>query len=408
MGDRPRITVLRVVLALYTGAAIFVFAGFALHRGATAVIGPYTPGYLVFLLGLLVLLLAPATILALLLRVDGRRVGGWALRGGVLLLAIYGFGEVLHASVRRHTFDPFVQFPGTRFDSIARERDAASVRVVAIGGSTTRNYFLPPEHRYPSILEDLLNENEDSRRFQVLNAGMDWWTTKHSHINYVTYLRGWNPDVAVVMHAINDLYRSFSPPRFAIGDYDPQWTHFYGPAIRGARPRTWVGSILNGPVAWELNRRWYAQLRFREQDYDLAEFRSLPEFEASLRSLVRTLRADGVEVILVTQPSLYNADMNRHERALLWFPSTFCLRPDGLWRRPVPGAPAMARAMEAYNEVIIRVASDEGVQVVDAARSVPRTVAYFADDVHYTEQGSAALAATVAPAVLTVAERTEK
>ena len=41
--------------------------------------------------------------------------------------------------------------------------------------------------------------------YAFVYAGMDWYTTKHSLINYVTYYRDWQPDVVVVMHAINDL-----------------------------------------------------------------------------------------------------------------------------------------------------------------------------------------------------------
>ena len=46
---------------------------------------------------------------------------------------------------------------------------------------------------------------------------MDWYTTKHSLINYVTNLRDAELDLIVVMHAVNDLYRSFFPPDFTIG-----------------------------------------------------------------------------------------------------------------------------------------------------------------------------------------------
>jgi lysophospholipase L1-like esterase len=387
-----------VLLALYGVVAAFVFTGFAMHRGAVAVIGPYTPAYLVFLVLVLAAVVAPPLIGWAAFRALGARnaamAGGWV---AVVLLAGWVVAEVAYSSFREHRFDPFVQFPGTRFDSIPVEREPGVIRVVAIGGSTTRNYVLDPDRRYPHVLGTLLNENDASPGgYHVLNAGMDWWTTKHSHINYVTYLRAWEPDVAVVMHAINDLYRSFSPPRFAVGDYDPQWAHFYGPAIRGARPRSLVGATLAGTVPWEISRRWYAGWRFRPQDYDLSEYRSLPQFEASMRSLVRTLKADGVEVILVLQPSLYKEEMSRVEQARLWFPDTFCVRYAGPWWRDVPHHASMARALAAYNEVVRKVAAEEGTGLVDAAGLMPRTTEYFADDVHYTELGAAMLARAVA------------
>jgi hypothetical protein len=388
-----------VVVVLYAAAAVFFFVGFATHQSSVAVIGPYTPGYAAFLVVLAALLLIPLGLMIAAIRVLG---SGRALRfAGALALfafAAYAASEVAYATTRHHAFDPFLQFPGARFEDVEKSPTEGVVRVVTLGGSTTHNAHLPPDRRYPSVLETLLNEDEV--RFEVLNAGMDWWTTKHSHINYVTYVRAWQPDVVVVMHAINDLYRSFATPRFSMGPYDLQWSHFYGPAIRGAKPGSLVGANLNRWSVWELNRRWYGRWRYREVDYELSEFRSLPQFEFNLRSLLRSLKADGVRVILLTQPSLYKPDMSFTEKANLWFPSTFCVTPHGPWVREIPSVPAMERAMAAYNAATVRIGTDEGVEIVDLAAAVSKTMDFFGDDVHYTERGAARVAEVVARAVL--------
>jgi len=387
-----------VLAGSYLAFALLVWIGFALHRGAEPIIGPYTPGYLAFLLILAIALIAPFALLLLLERVLG---GRRAIRtmGALLLLGLLGYGlaEVAHASSRLHAFDPFLQFPGTRFDSVPLQAEAGVTRIATLGGSTTHNPHLAPEDRYPAVLEELLNRNG---RYEVLNAGMDWWTTKHSHINYVTYVRRWEPEVVVVMHAINDLYRSFHAPRFSVGEYDEQWSHFYGPAIQGARPRTLLGRALNSWNAFEFNRRWYSAWRFVEEDRAVADYRSLPDFEVSLRSLVRTLKGDGVRVILVTQPSLYKEEMSRPESARIWFPATFCVTIRNFWVRGIPSTGSMAAAMAAYNAVTLRVAEEKDVEVVDAATMIPRSLEFFGDDVHYTEQGAAALAESVARALL--------
>lgn len=391
----PRATLwIRGLAVLYVGAAAFFFIGFATHRSSVGVIGPYTPGYLAFLLVLAGGLLLPLGVLFLLSRILGAgRVIRAAAKGILLLLLFYGAAEVIHAAVRSHPFDPFLQFPGTRFEDIARTPAEGVTRIVTLGGSTTHNAHLEPELRYPAVLEDLLNEAGGS--YEILNAGMDWWTTKHSHINYVTYVRSWQPEVVVVMHAINDLYRSFSGPRFSVGDYDPQWAHFYGPAIRGAKPKTLFGATMDRWSVWEFNRRWYAAWRYQEADLGLDAYRSLPEFEVSLRSLVRTLTADGVQVVLVTQPSLYREGLGARERGNLWFPSTFCVIPEGIWARTIPSVPSMSLAMEAFNEVVRRVGEEEGTDVVDAANRMPRTLEYFGDDVHYTAAGANLLATEI-------------
>jgi hypothetical protein len=386
-----------VLSAAYALLALFIWMGFALHRGSESVIGPYTPGYLAFLLGSAMALALPLAVLLLLRQVLGDRrclrVVGMV---GAGLILCYGVAEVVHAATREHRFDPFLQFPGTRFDSVAAPPTPGVVRVATLGGSTTHNPHLPAHQRYPAVLEELLSSTGPH---EVLNAGMDWWTTKHSHINYATYVRDLDPEVVVVMHAINDLYRSFSSPRFSVGAYDPQWSHFYGPAIRGARPHTLIGRLTSSWNAWELNRRWYSKWRFVERDHELATFRSLPDFERNLRSLVRTLRADGVRILLLTQPSLYHEGLDMTERARLWFPVTFCATPVDGWRWEVPSVTSMALAMQAYNDAVIRVAAEEGAEVLDLASVVPRTLEYFGDDVHYSAAGAALIAREVARAL---------
>jgi len=398
-GDaRWRFVLLGVAAGLGSGA-LFVVLGFATHRSAVAQVGPYTVVWLAFMGAVaLLLILPPGILLALGWALGPRR----ALHSAAILtlaaVALYAVAEVVYAASRKHTFDPFLQFPGTRFDSIPRTPSEGTLRIMTLGGSTTANLHLPWEERYPAVLQERLNAAGEGAH-QVLNAGMDWWTTKHSHINYVTYLRGWRPGTVVVMHAINDLYRSCTPSRFSLGPYDPQWTHFYGPSMRGARPRTLAGSIFQSWTAWEMNRRWYAKWRFRELELGPEDFPSLVDFESSLRSLVTTLKADGVRVVVMTQPSLYRATMEVEESSRLWFAGSFCVRRTGFWGHEVPSAASMAQAMERFNLTALRVASQEGVEGVDAASALPRTLEFFADDVHYTREGASALAALAAAAI---------
>jgi len=395
--NRARL-LLRGLAVSYLAVSVFFHVGFASHRGAVGVIGPYTPGYLAFLLVLAAALAFPLALGVLLYRVAGPvrtlRIG---LRVAVGVALCYGVAEVLFASFRQHPFDPFLQFPGARFESDAGPVTTGTTRVVTLGGSTTHGGHLNQSARYPAVLENRLNEGEPS--FEVFNAGMDWWTTKHSHINYVTYVRRWEPDVAVVMHTINDMYRSFADPRWSLGEYDSQWAHFFGPAIRGVKPKTLIGATLNQWNVWELNQRWYSRWRYLEVDLDSAVFRSLPDYEWSLRSLVRTLKADSVRVVLVTEPSIYRPDLNASESARVWMVSTFFATPRGFSTRTVPSLRTMEKAMETFNDVVRRVAQQENVEVVDAAASMPKTLEYFGDDVHFTERGAAFLASLVSEAL---------
>ena len=222
-----------------------------------------------------------------------------------------------------------------------------------------------------------------------------WWTSKHSLINYVTDGRRWNADIVVVMHAINDLYRSCSPEALAIGEYNPRWTHFYGAAIKGARPPTFVESFL-APILPSMDRDWYRNQRFHELDFPLEHYQSVPDFERHLRALVGYIRSDGAQPVLMTQPTLLRAGLSREERNVLDFGRVFCSRRISAWNIEMPSPESLARAMAAYNDVTRKVAREEGVPLVDLSATVPRTLDYFVDDVHHTPEATALISREVA------------
>ena len=104
----------------------------------------------------------------------------------LLLFLIYFFGHYYHYATHRHHFDPYLQMPPTKFDSISTHKSDSTFRVLCLGGSTTLNGRLQLTKRYPYLLHQLLAKQYPDKKIEVLNGGMDWYTTKHSIINYTT------------------------------------------------------------------------------------------------------------------------------------------------------------------------------------------------------------------------------
>ena len=65
----------------------------------------------------------------------------------------------------------------------------------------------------------------------------------HLLIDYQLRVRQFEPDLIVVFEAINDLYRSFSPPWWAVGEFRPDYSHYLGPYIRFPGPRRGAARI---------------------------------------------------------------------------------------------------------------------------------------------------------------------
>jgi len=259
--------------------------------------------------------------------------------------------------------------------------------------------MLAREHKYPSVLQSLLRERYNMQGIDVFNAGRSWYTTKHSLINYVTNLRDWQPDLVLVMHAVNDLNRSFSSTEFAIGPYNRLWSHYYGPAIRGAKPPTFTQHLVARYFS-SFFFVWYSDLRYRQRDYPLDHFISVTDFERYLRRLVHHIRDDGRQSVLITQPFLYKERMTPDELRALRFGKIHCRTRSGFLQEEYPSPGSLRTAMDAFNDVIRRVARTEGVPLADAEARIEKNLENFTDDVHYTVIGARRLATAIAETII--------
>lgn len=329
------------------------------------------------------------------------RVLASMLKMGVMFKKIFAGACALYLVFALHyyytqtrLFDPFLQMPPAPLPE-SLEKPAGTIRVLTLGGSTTRNGRLPFEQRYPTLLEQYLQERFPDMKIEVLNAGMDWYTTRHSLITYTTMYRKWKPDLVIVMHAINDLYRSFSPPDRAVGDYKSDWSHFYGASINGAKPPTFEEHILAIQLTPTLER-WFYSLIFQPADFPLETYVSLPSFRENLETLSRYIAADGVPVVLMSQPYLLKEEMPEEELRVIWFGMRNCYYKPNPVQKVFASHDSLTRAMAAYNRTTRSVATETGGYFFDAEPVVPKTLEYFIDDVHYTAKATDLIAKNLA------------
>ncbi len=314
----------------------------------------------------------------------------------ILSLIVYLAASVYYNWTVRHPFDPFLQSPLPLIQDINAPKDAGTFRILCLGGSTTQSDDLAPEDRYPAVLQAILEKEYPSRKFEVFNAGQAFYTTKHSLIGYATYYRRWKPDLILILHGINDLYRSFSPPDYALGEYDDLWRHFYGSAINGARPvpfekHLWrqLMTLQIGPFPLKnIPDAWYSILRSRAVDYPAERYAAFGPFQKYLDALTDIAQKDGAAVMLLTQPSLYKPVLSPAEEKALRFGSEVCstLR----WGIVLEYAnhTSVGRALERFNAGTLQVAESGKLPVLDAAALIPRDLQHFWDDVHYTRAGA--------------------
>lgn len=386
MGVKSR---LPLALTLVYG---LVWVGWLFHRSRRPWMLGFSPSWIAFLGVTASGFFVPWASPRILRAVGARRLVFSLIPVGVLGLLIHGAARLHHDFTTEHRFDPFVGVPAPR----APVPMSTACRILALGGSSTEGIGLSPQESYPSVMERELRRRNPERPVQVHNGGRVWYTTRHSLVNLATRYDQWKPSVVIVMHGLNDLCRSFSPPGYALGDYDDGWGHFYGPAMDGARPPPFERSLLESLGLHWAFENWYGSLRHRERPYDLTQFKSMPLFEDNLRRLVRFCRFIGAQPVLVTEPTLYRSTMDHDALDSLWFARTFCCRPVSFLCREFPSVSSMATAMEEINRRVRHVAKAESAALVDADADLPKDLANLYDDVHHTARGAQRVGALIA------------
>lgn len=304
-------------------------------------------------------------------------------------------------------FDPYLQVVparndegkhinrwGFRGEDIELAKPAGSFRIFYLGGSTVFCARAEWEDSHPRILEKKLRAHYPDRRIEVQNAAMEWHSTQHSLVKLQTKVEDFQPNLVILYHAMNDLYRSLSHPRYSLGAYRRDYSHFYGPlegmvnAYRSSRVPIKLVSLSGAYSHLErhLLTKWFSDFRRREMAsfVDVNQWESLESYERNLRNIAGYLSRKGVGLVLASQPYLYKAKPNPQEESQMEIPARILIV-DG--RRI--SMESIVRGMEMFNDTSRRIADELGVDYIDLEGIVPKETSYFYDGIHYTTKGNA-------------------
>ena len=350
-------------------------------------------------------------------------VSGLVLIGSIAILETVlraGFAREVNEAARQHPPHPFLQVMasslvavnrhGFRGDPIEQHKAPRTFRIFTLGGSTTLGIGTPSyEDTYPFKLQTMLRHRYPDVSIEVQNAGSAWYTTAHLLIDYQLLVREFEPDLIVVFEAINDLYRSFSPPWWAVGEFRPDYSHYLGPYIRFLGPDVgpraswpqWSVSellvwrrlredLLGEPSPYRFDAGNLGKLRSRLRPRTVTTFPSLDSYRNYYELLIRNIQADRRPVIMASQAFIYSEALPPDIRDSLFFAHVFCAE-NGFY----PTMESMMSAMRTFNAAAQALAEAKNVPFLDFERAVPKTRAYFSDDVHLTAAGNEILARMV-------------
>ena len=350
-------------------------------------------------------------------------VSALALIGSIAILETVlraGFAREVNEAARQHPPHPFLQVMasslvavnqhGFRGDPIEQHKGPRTFRIFTLGGSTTLGIGTPSyEDTYPFKLQAMLRQRYPDVTIEVQNAGNAWYTTAHLLIDYQLLVRQFEPDLIVVFEAMNDLYRSFSPPWWAVGEFRPDYSHYLGPYIRFLGPdvglrapaprwsvsemlvwRRFREDLLGEPSPYRFTAANFGKLRSRLRPRTVTTFRSLDSYRNYYELLIRNIQADRRPVLMASQAAIYSEALPPDVRDSLFFAHVFCAE-NGFY----PTMESMKGAMRAFNDAAEALANAKGVPFLDFEKAVPKTRAYFSDDLHLTAAGNEILARMV-------------
>jgi lysophospholipase L1-like esterase len=300
---------------------------------------------------------------------------------------------------------------GFRGDELVRPKPARELRIFTVGGSTMESIVLDDSRDAAHLLQKNLDLALEEHDVRVYNAGKSG-NRSYDHLAMVSQrIAHLEPDVLVVFAGINDLMAGLFGVDYLhlesrqIGRNDlfkflaaesQLYRRAYG-AARRFRRRT--AREIQETIAFETNYDEKVALQNSFPAIDAPPRMDLDSYATNLRSILAVARAAGARVIFMTQATTWNSQIDPEASTWHWMR----LRQNGVYREDL-----MEAALESYNDVMRDVAAVEQVELVDLAATMPKSLEFFYDDVHFNDAGARVAAAKLAAQLETNPAATSK
>lgn len=284
-------------------------------------------------------------------------------------------------------------------------------RMLTIGGSTTECIYLDQTEAWPYLLGEYLNKTADGRDVWVGNVGKGGMNSA-DHIMHVKYLLSEYPkiDTIIILIGNNDfgpglkglnttksekeqIRRAFG---YAVTPEDYLSLPFYKRTGIYRFARTFHYRLHYQAKAQVQDRAgaWYwAKREERKNAKGIVE--SLPDLSSGLEEYSRNINTiidlannRSVRVIFMTQPTLYRPGITESEKDLLWG--------GNCGNGSYYSAEALSTGIKKYNEKLLEVCSNQGIECIDLASQLSQGTTVFYDNCHFNENGARLVARTIA------------
>lgn len=265
-------------------------------------------------------------------------------------------------------------------DPVTLAKSEGRIRIVAVGGSATFSYETDDARIWTKELERLLRGRYGDH-IEVINAGVPGYSTFESKIDYLYQLRQLKPDLVIAYETWNDIkfFRALEAGEF--------------PRKGVPAPHPMTSLLRHLQLAWRVRNLIEEVWAPLERENRYGRFAGGPGAispagpahlweEKNFDDLVLLLRSDGVIPVLASQAGLLSRDnlADPKVRSVVYTEYanlTFA---------------ELLTEWNSVTEIIRRSAAERGALFIDVYGAVPHDTSMFADHVHLTDAGNAAVA----------------
>lgn len=299
-------------------------------------------------------------------------------------------GKYIH---RKSGITECINSIGLRCPEIGKKKKPGTIRIIALGGSST--FIKSPEtgESWTDILETKLNEST-GLGFEVINAGTPGYSAYQSAMRLQHELIDYDPDIVIIYNLSNDMkIFSMKNPEAMIGKWD----------LHGKANEQYT--LLNPSPLLDFMCRYsqiVTHMRFKRikarrkkvkageegWSYDTFDMKVTPEgidfYKRNHQAMIDILGPRDIPLVIVKQATLAGPENSAEDLEKI--------RYDYFGFNHQEMLHAYETAWEALDELCL---APEAFCVSDST-GIPHNLEYFDDEVHLTDQGRETLAEIIA------------
>lgn len=272
---------------------------------------------------------------------------------------------------------------GFRGPEVDLPKPARRVRIAFVGASTTYCAEVSSDAAvWTQGVTDLLQREFPQASFDFINAGVPGYSVRSSLKHFEHYVQALQADAVMIYHGTNDM----SGELRALAASSGLW--------RDGDVQSWLArqSLLIDLVEKNLRVRTAGQqIDAGAQRLAFNPGQIGQTFDADLGALIGRAAQSAAHVSIASFSTRMRREQSPEARK--------AAAVSALVYMPFMSLDGLLDAYQRYNEVIRQVAARTGALLIDGENDIPGDATHFADSVHFSDQGSAAMARRVASAL---------